>query len=361
MSVGVYVHFPYCQHRCVYCDFALTTPRTIPVTRFTDAVVREHELRGGLRAARTLYVGGGTPSLWAVPELARVLGRFDVRGEVTLEANPEQCTAAWLADVRALGVNRISLGVQSLDSHELTLLTRAHGVSGAEAALDALAGAGLPTFSVDLMYGLPGQTLMGFITQLERLVKTWSPPHLSLYALTVEPRTVLAQQIRAGALLAPDDALQGDALFAIRDVLATHGYGHYEVSSWSKPGHLAEHNSAYWDLTPYLALGAGAHGFMHGRRYANHGRPSAYIDAVLAGELPSASDALVSPADLAFERIMTGLRRVDIGVAWGDDLERFADGIAREVARGRLIRDAERLRVSDEGLRYLDAVLVSLR
>lgn len=363
---GVYVHFPYCEHRCIYCDFALTTPRAIPADRFTDAILLEMEARG-VRAARTFYVGGGTPSLWPVPQLRRVIDTLaiDAGAEVTLEANPEQCDAAWLADVTALGVNRVSLGVQSLDSQELALLTRKHGVAGAEGSLDALADAytrgRLASFSVDLMYGLPSQTLPGFLAQLDRLVRTWQPPHVSLYALTVEPRTMLAKQIRAGVILAPDDALQGDALFAIRDQLGSQGFVHYEVSSWSKPGHIARHNSAYWDLTPYVGLGAGAHGFVDGRRYANHGRPSKYIDEVLAGRSASASDERVSADDLAFERIMIGLRRVDVGVAWGDDFARFADGIGREVARGRLVREGERLRVTDDGLRFLDAVLAGLR
>ena len=127
---GIYVHFPYCEHRCIYCDFALTTPRAIPADRFTDAVLREIELRRAPRAVRTFYVGGGTPSLWPVDQLARVIERFEVAGEVTLEANPEQCDAAWIRSVQALGVNRISLGVQSLDSQELTLLMRKHGVEG---------------------------------------------------------------------------------------------------------------------------------------------------------------------------------------------------------------------------------------
>ncbi|MFO0750251.1 MAG: radical SAM family heme chaperone HemW [Myxococcota bacterium] len=373
--LGVYVHFPYCGHRCSYCDFALTTPKAIPAARYTDGVLAELALRTaagqGLAGAhgavaRTLYVGGGTPSLWPVADLRRLFTAIPVApgGEVTLEANPEQCDAIWLAAVTALGATRVSLGVQSLDDAELTQLTRTHGVDGAARALDAVAAAhasgALASFSVDLMYGLPDQTLDGFLAQLERLVATWSPPHLSLYALTIEPRTLMARDIRRGAVAAPDDALQGDALFAIRDHLAARGYLHYEVSSWARPGHLARHNSAYWDLSPYLGLGAGAHGFVGGRRWSNVARPSKYLDEVLAGRLASASDEVVDDATLAFERLMTGLRRVDIGVAMGPDFERFAAGIARELADGRLVRDGDRLRVTDLGLRYLDDVLARI-
>lgn len=372
MSSGapaVYVHFPYCTHRCSYCDFALVTPRAIPAARYSDGVLAELALRTGSAsmAARTLYVGGGTPSLWPVTELARVLAAVVVEpgGEVTLEANPEQTTTTWLSSVTTLGVNRVSLGVQSLDDGELAALTRAHGVAGAEAALDAVATAfaarALTSFSVDLMYGLAGQTIDSFLAQLERLVTTWSPPHLSLYALTVEPRTILARDIRNGSVTAPDDALQGDALFAIRDRLAAHGYTHYEVSSWARVGHRAAHNSAYWDLSDYLGLGAGAHGFVAGRRYGNTGRPARYLDEVLAGRLAEASSEVPDAATLAFERLMTGLRRIDRGVDWGADFERFAVGVDREVARGRLTRTPDgNLRVTDDGLRFLDDVLAGI-
>ncbi|MCC6620086.1 MAG: radical SAM family heme chaperone HemW [Deltaproteobacteria bacterium] len=368
--LGVYVHFPYCAHRCSYCDFALVTPRAIPAARYTDAVLAELALRVALgqdpRLAKTLYVGGGTPSLWPVSELARLLADIPRApdAEVTLEANPEQCTAAWLADVTALGVNRVSLGVQSLDDAELARLTRAHGVAGAEAALDALAGAhsrgALRSFSVDLIYGLPDQTADAFLAQLDRLVARWAPPHLSLYALTVEPRTVLARDIRRGVVAAPDDALQGDLVFVLRDHLAARGYLHYEVSSWARPGHLAVHNAAYWDMSPYLGLGAGAHGFVGGERWSNLTRPSRYIDEALAGRLPVATAERPDARTLAFERLMTGLRRLDVGLAWGDDLAPFADGLATFVAEGQLARGGDRLRVTDRGLRFLDALLARL-
>jgi len=369
-GLATYVHFPYCEHRCTYCDFALVTPRTIPAARYTDAVLAELTTRVALgqdpRPAKTLYVGGGTPSLWPVPELARLAAALPVvaDAEFTLEANPEQCTDAWLAAVGALGVSRVSLGVQSLDAGELARLTRRHGVAGAEAALDALAGAhargALRSFSVDLIYGLPDQTADAFLAQLDRLVARWSPPHLSLYALTVEPRTVLARDIRDGKVGAPDDALQGDLLFTLRAHLATHGYVHYEVSSWARPGHRAAHNAAYWDMSDYLGLGAGAHGFIGGERWGNLARPSRYVDEALAGRLPVATIERPDARTLAFERLMTGLRRLDLGVGWGDDLAPFADGLAREIAAGRLTRTGARLVVTDAGLRDLDGVLVRL-
>jgi oxygen-independent coproporphyrinogen-3 oxidase len=268
-------------------------------------------------------------------------------------------TEAWLEAVLALGVTRISLGVQALDDTHLAQLERRHGRAGAEAALDRLASAhargALASFSVDLIYGLAGQT----VPALDALVQRWSPPHLSLYMLTIEPRTVLARRIRDGRAPQPDDGLQIDMLFAARDRLATHGYAHYEVSSWARPGHLARHNAAYWDMRPYLGLGAGAHGFWGGRRWRNETRPSVYLARVEAGDDPSAESEHPDAATLAFERVMTGLRRLDIGLALGPDEVRFADAVAAELARGRLERLADRIRLTSLGLQMMDDVLLS--
>lgn len=366
---GLYVHFAYCARRCVYCDFALATPKSIPADRYTDALIAElagvAPTLGG--PARTFYVGGGTPSLWPTTELARFLAAARTSpgiapdAECTLEANPEEVTDTWLADVIGLGINRISLGIQSLDDGQLTQLSRVHGRAGAIAALerlhDAHAANRLRSYSIDLMYGLPGQTLDQWASDLTTLLDRYAPPHLSLYALTVEPTTVLGLRIRKGQAASPDDTLQGDMMFRARDLLATRGYTHYEVSSWARPGHIAQHNSAYWELRPWLGLGAGAHAFVAGRRTRNEARPSRYIDRIAA-----TGDAVVDvetpdPATLAFERLLTGLRRLDIGTVPD---ARFAEAIAREIAAGNLIAEGPRVRLSDRGLRFMDDVLLAL-
>ena len=369
---GLYVHFAYCARRCVYCDFALATPRSIPADRYTDALITElanvAPTLGG--AARTFYVGGGTPSLWPVAELARFLAAARTSpgiapdAELTLEANPEEVDDAWLDAVIALGINRVSLGIQSLDDAKLAQLSRVHGRAGAIAALERLDAAfvagRLRSYSIDLMYGLPGQTLSQWLADLGAIVDGYGPPHLSLYALTVEPTTVLGLRIRKGQAPSPDDGLQADMMFAARDLLAARGYTHYEVSSWARPGHIAQHNSAYWEARPWLGLGAGAHAFVAGRRTKNEPRPSRYIDriatsgdAVVDGETPDA-------ATLAFERLLTGLRRLDIGTIPD---ARFADAVAREIAAGNLeptSSDGLHVRLSDRGLRFMDDVLLAL-
>ncbi|HRE88758.1 MAG TPA: coproporphyrinogen III oxidase, partial [Myxococcota bacterium] len=175
-----------------------------------------------------------------------------------------------------------------------------------------------------------------------------------------EPRTTLAFKIRRGDGQAPDDGLQAEMMFAARDLLARRGYTHYEVSSWARPGHVAVHNSAYWDLTPYLALGAGAHGFMGGVRYRNEPRPSRYVERALSGEVPETSSERPDEATLMFERLLTGLRRLDLGLRLNSAMRaRWGGVLADEVARGRLRDDGAVVRLTDEGLRFMDEVLLS--
>ena len=370
-GVGLYIHFPYCTRRCDYCDFVLTTPRQIPAERYTDALLAELDLRlthAPPTHLRTIYIGGGTPSLWPLHELARFFTAVRARlplasdAEVTLEANPDEVNDDFVAALVELGVNRVSLGVQSLNERRLAALSRTHGRAGALSAITALAASferkALTSFSVDLMYGLPGQSLDDWLGELRELVAL-GPPHLSLYALTVETRTTLAFRIKKGEVAAPDDGLQAEMMFAARDLLKERGYAHYEVSSWARPGHVAVHNSAYWDMTPYLALGAGAHGFIDGLRYRNEPRPSRYVERALTAQSVDASTERPDAETLAFERILTGLRRLDLGLVFDHTARiRFGSVLADEVARGRLTDDGMTVRLTDEGLRFMDDVLV---
>lgn len=371
---GIYVHFAYCARRCAYCDFALATPKAVPAARYTDALIAELAAKAPLLPgpARTLYVGGGTPSLWPPAELARFLAAARTSpglapdAELTLEANPEDLVAPgdpWLDAVLALGANRVSLGVQSLEPATLAALGRVHDVDAALAASASLAAAHragrLASWSIDLMYGLPGQSLDAWRAELAAVVERFDPPHLSLYALTVEPRTVLGLAVRKGRRDAPDDALQADMMFAARDLLAARGYTHYEVSSFAREGHVARHNSAYWELRPWLGLGAGAHQFVGGRRATNEGRPARYLERI-AEHGDATVEAEVPDADtLAFERVLVGLRRLDIGLARGDVAARFDPVVAAEVAAGRLVASDGRVRLTNLGLRFMDDVLLA--
>ena len=366
MSGGVYVHFPYCRHHCAYCDFAVATPRRVPARAYTDAVLAELRQRAPLLGgpAATLYFGGGTPSLWPLDELGRVIEAvraapgLEEGAEVTLEANPAEVGEGWLGAVRRLGVTRISLGVQSLRDPLLRAADRRHDATTARAAVAAVAAAGFESWSLDLIFGLAGQQLRGWVEDLEALA-TQRPPHLSVYALTVEPRTRLAWQLRRGDVALPGDAAQTAMLFAARSVLRAAGWRHYEVSSYARPGHRSRHNGAYWAMTPFLGLGAGAHGFVAPRRWWNARRPRRYIEGALAGD-PTAGAEELTPETLAFERLMTGLRDLERGVAEGPDLRRFGAAIERELTRGRLERLGPRLRLTEEGLRMMNDVLLEL-
>lgn len=380
-SRGLYVHFPYCDRRCPYCDFVLATPRLAPSAAYTDALLREwdaHRAHEGVGPLRTLYIGGGTPSLWDPAELGRFVARLEAdRGfasdaERTLEANPEQVDARWLAAVLALGFNRISLGVQSISPDGLKRLGRTHDPERARGAIACLREAArdglLRSFSVDLIYGWEGQSMAAWRDELEALHDLAAAPHLSLYALTVEPRTVLGKKIREGLVPPPDDGLQADMMFAARETLAARGLAHYEVSSWAAPGHRAVHNGLYWDMAPWIGLGAGAAGFTGVRRYRNQPVIRRYLEAC-AVDLPDravieAEASEPDEADLAFDAVMTGLRRLDVGLSLSPALEaRFSGPIAAGIAAGRLTRvtslDERRLRLTDEGLRYMDDVLLT--
>ncbi len=369
---GVYVHFPYCAHRCVYCDFTLQTPKRIPQRRYTDGVLAElaRRLDGGWQGwqgpARSLYFGGGTPSLWALDQLGRVVAAVRQRvgiaagAEVTVEANPDQVDDAWLDGAQALGVNRVSLGVQSLSKGALAALSRRHGVPQALAAIERLRGAGLASWSLDFIFGVPQQSLGEWRRELEAIAALGAP-HLSVYGLTVEPRTLLAKAIRDGRSAVVDAERQADMLVAARRALTAAGYQHYEVSSHARPGHRAVHNAAYWDGSPYLALGAGAHGWDGRRRWRNLGRVKRYLEALDAGALPHAEVEIPDAETAAFERVMTGLRRLDQGVELGASWARWAS-VVRERERAGLLEVVEgtRVRLTEAGLLVMDDTLLAL-
>jgi len=364
LAGGVYVHFPYCRHHCFYCDFNVAVVRRIPQRAYTDAILQElsHRASRLSRPARSLYFGGGTPSLWEPTHLAEVIaavrrapGLMD-EAEITLEANPDEVTPEHLSQWRDAGVNRVSVGVQALRDGLLAGIDRQHQAEDVFRAVDALRAGGFARYTIDLMFGLPGQAESDWEVDLSQLIRL-DVPHLSLYGLTVEPKTGLAAKVARGAVALPDDATQGRMLFAARDALQAAGYVHYEVSSYCRPGHQAVHNSGYWELRPYLGLGAGAHGFIASERYANIRSSKRYMEA--AGVDPTADLESLSPETLAFERLMVGLRRLDVGVDLGDDFGRFEAEIGRQVARGWLQADGTRIKVTDEGLRWMNALLVA--
>lgn len=331
VPLGVYVHFPFCGVHCPYCDFAVEVRAEIPHDEYADAVVAEIEARrgwyAGAGALQSVYFGGGTPGLWRADALARVIDAAcaafaaDDRGalEITVEANPGEVDEPHLAALARAGVNRLSLGAQAFDERLLRAIGRNHDAAAIPAAVAAARAAGIDNLSLDLMFGLPEQSLDDWRRSVDAAVAL-APEHVSAYALTIERGTPFGALDRKGKLpRAGDDAVA--AMFqAGRAALAAAGLAHYEVSSYARPGRRARHNSLYWQAAgaAYLGAGASASSFRPlaaggGWRWANPRATATYLRAARAG---AGSPAPVhaehrTPADLENEAVWLGLRTVD--------------------------------------------------
>jgi oxygen-independent coproporphyrinogen-3 oxidase len=311
----------------------------------------------------TLYVGGGTPTVLPISYVESILGAacrtfaVDADAEISLEANPGTVDADKLGNFLALGVNRLSLGIQSFDDRELRLLGRIHSAAEATTVFRAARQVGWRNVNLDLLYGLPLQPLAAWRSSLEQAIDL-QPDHLSLYALTVEAGTPLAAAIDCGELPAPDPDLAADMYELAQDALAAAGYVHYEISNWARgPEFCCRHNLTYWRNEPYLGLGAGAHSWLGGRRWSNTSVPAAYAAQVLRGEHPLASQETIDRDLEIGETMMLGLRLLDEGVPFerfrrrfGIDLERRFAGELADLARLGLIEtDTQRVRLTARG------------
>src|SRR5579859_175276 len=339
--LGLYLHLPFCDHKCAYCDFNSYAGLDHLIPAYTEALVRDialwRELAAGYEVV-TVFFGGGTPSLTPLPQLERIFaaihGSFALAAdaEITLEANPGTVDQAYLRGLRGLGVNRLSLGVQSFDDGELQRLDRIHSAEQAVAAYGAARTSGFEHINLDLIFGLEGQELAGWQANLRRAVAL-APEHLSLYGLTVEPGTKLAWQVEQGAAPAPDPDLQADMYEATTEQTAAAGYAQYEISNWSRPGRTCAHNLIYWRNQPYLGLGAGAHSCFAGRRFAMIRPPAGYMARLRTapGGMPVLGDNLqtifpqiteetaIEPLTDASDTAVLGLRLHE-----GLDLDAFA-------------------------------------
>jgi len=311
---GLYVHFPYCLRRCPYCDFTIAIARTVPGARYADAVLAELRLRLAQppawadRPLDSIYLGGGTPSLWDPREVRRVVQGFAEAltlasdAEISLEANPEVADTARLAGYRAAGVNRLSLGIQSFEPAVLATLGRSHSPSEAEDAFRAARAAGFENVSVDLIHGVPGQSLAGAVEDARRAVAL-GPEHVSSYVLTVErdhlgAETVFSRRLRQGRLALPDEGSVVEMVDAVGELLASAGLERYEISSHAVPGRHSRHNALYWT-----------------------GGESLRLEAVEAGRLPDEERESLGPEALYEERLLLGLRLrsgLDLGRLWAE-------------------------------------------
>ena len=283
--IGLYVHIPFCETKCPYCDFNTYAAIEPLIPDYVAALRREIELWGqllGRRHVATVFFGGGTPSYIPDGDLASVLAsvhssfRIDEDAEVTVEANPGDLTVAKLRQFRKAGVNRLSIGVQSFDDGLLELLGRRHNADEAAEAYRAAREAGFDNASIDLMYGLPHQTLDQWRTTLATAVDL-RPPHISMYALTLEGGTPMHRQVESGRLPEPDPDLAADMYLLAEETMSVANYRHYEISNWAEPGLESRHNLTYWKNGPFLGVGPGAHSYLGGSRFHNLKSPGEYV------------------------------------------------------------------------------------
>lgn len=376
----LYVHVPFCRLVCAYCDFVTVGGRADDIPRYTDALLAEIDIRPAPGELRTIYFGGGTPSLLAAEQVAAIidtaLGRWGSTtvDEVTLEANPSAREAPGWAGLRAAGVTRISLGVQSLRDEDLHALARGHTAREARETFAAARSAAFDNISIDLIYGIPGQSLDDWREGLEMAIAL-DPDHLSCYALqlALEPDEWAAPP-RPGALrwrtrMVPrqDESLAADQYRLAERFLADRGYQHYELSSWARPGRQSRHNAAYWARRAYTGVGAGAHSYDGGAvRSWNTRDIDAYLAGIESGERPLAGHETLDEDTRAFEAVALGLRRVD-GISrrafeaeFGTDpMERYADAVADGRRTELLEADGDVLRLSARGRLLASEVLVA--
>jgi len=365
--LSLYVHFPWCERKCPYCDFNSHAPDgAIPESDYLDALCADLEASLPLvwgRRVHTVFIGGGTPSLLTPAGLDRLLGDLrarlpiDADAEITLEANPGSAEAAKFRAFRASGVNRLSIGIQSFDDRYLQPLGRIHSGDEARRAIDA-ASAAFDNINLDLMFALPGQSLDDCLRDIDTALG-FGTRHLSLYHLTVEPNTVFAKFPPA----LPDEDLAADMQDGIADRLGAAGFEQYEVSAWARPGSASRHNLNYWTFGDYLGIGAGAHGKLSFperiTRQARLKQPQSYMDAARRGDaIAEAHD--VTAAALPGEFMMNALR-LHAGVPTslfadrtGLAINRIARPIEAACARGLLDPAPDRLRATELGQRFLN-------
>lgn len=295
MMTGLYVHIPFCQRRCSYCGFFSTTALERRKA-YVDALCREMRMRGGC-TLRTIYLGGGTPSLLEPSMLRRLFATirevYDIssEAEVTMECNPDDVTDAYAHVLSEVGVNRVSMGVQTFSDDRLRFLNRRHDSRQAVEAFDCLRRAGFVNISIDLMFGFPGETLEEWRDDIARALAL-APEHLSAYSLMYEEGTPLYRLLEKGVVAEVDDETYLSMYDQLVDALSKAGYEHYEISNFALPGFRSRHNSSYWDGTPYIGLGAGAHSYYGDIRQANVSDLERYMEAVSHGELPAEREEL---------------------------------------------------------------------
>ena len=373
-SLGLYIHIPYCIHKCGYCDFNSHPVNNGETDAYVAACLKEmaHRAQGFETKPRlqSIFLGGGTPttlpsrSLEAILKASASHFHLDPECEITVEANPATLTSEALTTLRTAGVNRISVGVQSFDENELKLLERIHDVADVHRTVEAIQNAGFDNYSLDLMFALPGQTTEKWESHLHKAL-AFDPPHLSTYNLTIEPGTAFHKLQAQGKLEMPPEELQLQQYKQTIHILKAAGYRHYEISNFCKPGRECRHNLTYWHNADTLGLGAGAVSYIGGARFKNCNLPARYIREVEEKAEAVEFAERLKPSQVMGETLMLGLRLLD-GVPIGAFEKRFGASFdatygdtARDLeAKNLVTREGGRLALSPEGLYLADSVIL---
>ena len=347
---GIYLHIPFCKKTCHYCNFHFST-----TMRYADDMVNaiRQEIRLRKHDAKlpieTIYFGGGTPSVLTPQQLRVLLGevynQFEVidKPEITLEANPDDLSPTYILDIQKLGINRLSIGVQSFLDDELTLMNRAHNASQALSSVEH-AKKKFDNVSIDLLFGNPNTNLDDWKRNLNYALQL-EVPHISSYALTLEPKTALERFVDKGVVSLLDENVVEAQFHHLVDTLTQAGYDHYELSSFAKPGYHSQNNTGYWQGKTYLGIGPSAHGFDGTQRYWNVSNNASYMQQITKGDLPQTVEKL-SVVDRFNESIMIGLR-----ASWGVSLQAMENDLGFHY---RQHLEGQAKRFVDEGLLHID-------
>lgn len=374
---GLYLHIPFCKQACSYCDFYFVT-RQQEKQLFIDQLVSEINSKKATKFVQekiqTIYFGGGTPSLLSPSQIEQVLEAIskvfslDLK-EVTLEMNPDDVSVSYLEKLKAAGITRASMGVQTFDEELLKFMNRAHSREEALACMEALSTSGLDSFSVDLIYGNPNQSLKMLGRDIETLL-SFNPPHVSAYSLTIEPKTRLGKQLELGRLIPQDDDVVAHHFDIVESKLSDAGIKQYEVSNFARPGFEAAHNSAYWSHENYMGLGPGAHSFWwhrnktYAHRWNNKPNLKAYLLGAWAVEHEKEKLDLKS---LSEERVMLTLRTVE-GLSFKTLEEQYGftfqekhwNYLEAKQEEGKVAMTKEGFNLTKEGLKISDAIVLDL-
>jgi len=363
-TASLYLHIPFCHTRCHYCDFN-TYAGMLPLREpYVRALLTEIELAGQLaqptdgapRRSRTIFFGGGTPSLLTVEQITRLLNAcrkafaVDEDAEITLEANPGTLSREQLKGLHMAGINRLSLGSQSFDAELLKTLGRIHSPEDITQALRNARAAGFTSINLDLMFGLPGQTMRHWQETLDQALAL-HPEHFSLYSLIIEEGTPFYTWTHEGLITPGDEDLCADMYEYADERLQAEGYENYEISNWALPGHQSRHNLTYWQNLPYLGMGAGAHSYFEGKRFSNVLDPLEYINLLKKRRRPEAGSETIDRVQAMSETAFLALRTAQ-GLHLPTFEERFAESFTRFVGeRLRLVEDAGLLEQEQDWLR----------